>query len=46
MIATKEIDASQHFGEEFAEADIQMELTKKASGSIIKGLKYKVSFCC
>ena len=47
IIATKEINLSKHFGDEFREATIEMDVdVKKASGSIIRSLTYQAIISC
>lgn len=47
IIAKKEINASLHFGVEYQEATIELEVdNKKAGGSIIKSLTYQVCISC
>ena len=41
MIAKQEVNLSKHFGDHFSRATTEMELTKKAQGSIVKGLTYE-----
>ena len=47
IIAKKEINATMHFGEEYQEATIELEIdNKKAAGSIVKSMTYQVVISC
>ena len=46
MIAQQEVNLSLHFGEAFQEQTVEMEPTKHASGSTVKGLTIRAKISC
>ena len=46
VIARKEVNLSMHFGQQFQEQTIDMEVTKQAQGSIIKSFTFRAVITC